>query len=180
MIDLNKKSGITLIEISIGIIISALLMAGIMNLLSAGMKGSTKGLSHQANMETASILMSQIEYDLLRATEIQDPPLNTKDSSARWKFYYAGSTSGPVTVTYSNTTSGITRHINLGGGKTENTNFATNHKVDLAFTSFATETGFEQVKHGMFVELTVASNDVKTSQAESFSMKRLIMIRSQF
>lgn len=180
MTGINRKTGVTLIELSIGILISALLLVGIMNLLSAGMKGSTKGMSHQANMETASILMSQIEYDLLRATEIQDPPPNTKDSSARWKFYYAGSAAGPATVTYSKTTNGITRHLNLGGGKTENMTFASGHNVELNFTSFAVETGFEQVKHGMFVELTVASKEAKTAKVESFSMKRLIMIRSHF
>lgn len=177
----NKiKTGLTLVEISIGVVISALLLAGIMNLLSAGMKGSTKGLSHQANMESASILMSQIEYDLLRAKELSDPPINGKDSSARWIMYYSHSDNGDATVSYSVEQDSIVRIADLGGGKTEKQVFCKGHKVNLNFTRFAVQIGFEQIRHGMFVELSVgAKEDTKLASAEVFSMKRLVMIRSQ-
>lgn len=176
---ITNKKAVTLIEISIGAIISALLLIGLLNLLNVGMRGSTKGLTHQANMESASILMAQIEYDLLRATEIMDPPSNGKDSSARWKFYYSHSKTGPAIVNYSLGPNGVTRNVDLGGGKSENTVFCNGHKVDLAFTSFAVETGFEQYRHGMCVELTVSAKEKKTGDKESFSLKRLIMVRSQ-
>ncbi len=45
----------------------------------------SKSLSHLANLEAASILMSQIEYDLMRAYELTDPPVGEKSISARWK-----------------------------------------------------------------------------------------------
>ncbi|MDD2623700.1 MAG: type II secretion system protein, partial [Candidatus Riflebacteria bacterium] len=79
------KKGLTLIEICIGVVIVSLLMVTVMKLLGTGMSGSQKGLSHLANMEAASILMSQIEYDLMRAYELTDPPVGEKSISARWK-----------------------------------------------------------------------------------------------
>ena len=98
----SRKEAFTLIEISIGIIISALLLTGILNLFSSGMKGSTKGMAYQANMETATILMAQIEYDLLKAVHI-NYPVSAKDPSekqnmAQWQFYKAPE--GIATVTY--------------------------------------------------------------------------------
>lgn len=177
---IKQRKAFTLVEISIGIIISAILLTGLLNLLSAGMKGSTKGMAHQANMEAASILMAQIEYDLLRATEITYPPNNNKDTDASWKFYHANAKNKIATVNYdSSSGNGVTRKVDLGDGKTENTVFCKEHKTDLSFTSFAVETGFEQIRHGMYVDLTVSAKDKKTGDLESFSMKRLIMIRSQ-
>lgn len=178
---IKRKQGLTLVELTIGIIISALLLCGIMHLLSAGMKGSTKGLAHQANMEAASILMSQIEYDLLRATNIKDPANNEKDKSARWEMYNSHSKDGAATVLYTVGPDGVTRNVELkDGSKKENTVFCAGHSVELAFTRFAVETGFEQIRHGMFVELKVSAKDKKTAALESFEMKRLIMVRSQF
>lgn len=177
---ISRRKGVTLVELTIGIAISALLLCGIMNLLSAGMKGSTKGLAHQANMEAASILMSQIEYDLLRATDILDPQNNEKDKSARWKLFNARSKSGSGIVTYSVGADNVTRNVEMSDGTKENSVFCSGHKIELTFTKFAVETGFEQIRHGMFVELKVSAKDKKTAVAESFEMKRLIMVRSQF
>ena len=44
----SDRKAVTLVEISIGIITSGLILAALMNLFSSGMKGSTKGLAHQA------------------------------------------------------------------------------------------------------------------------------------
>ena len=188
---IKSRKAVTLVEISIGAIIFALLMAGIMRVFSSGMKGSTKVLAHQAKMEAASILMSQIEYDLLRSTEILDPDKNTQDNTARWNFYYAASGKGtPVTVRYSaNPTDGATRFVDLGNGKTQNTVLARGHKVDLKFIYFqATSAPSEyyelgkkyQKKDVMWVEVTVSTkHDKKVGENESITLKRLIVVRSQ-
>ena len=130
------KKAFTIIEITICVIISSLLFLGIVNVLKAGMQGSSKGLNHQANMESASILMSQIEYDLLRSTTISDPDVNCQDSNARWKFRSSHSnTWDESTVTYELTTEGVVRVVELANGKRERTTFAKGHKVDLKFNS---------------------------------------------
>ena len=109
---ISRKKAVTLAEVIIGIVLSALIIIGVMRVFTSGMRGSTKGLAHQANMETASILMAQIEYDLLRATEIKSPAQNSKDDGASWKFYYAQSGLGyPLTVNYSKVSEGILRNV---------------------------------------------------------------------
>ena len=189
MINRYRKA-VTLLEVSIGIIISALLLAAILHLFSSGMKGSTKGLAHQANMEAATIIMSQIEYDLLKSTEILDPDKNTKGNIARWKFYYEPAGGVPVTVKYSaNATDGVTRSVDLGNGKKQNTVLGKGHKIELNFIYFqATSAPSEyydlgkkyQRKNVMWVEIKVSTkNDKKIGENEHIELKRLIVVRSQ-
>lgn len=192
------RRGFTLIEVSIGVIISAIILVGLMNLFSSGMRGSTKGLAHQANMESASILMSQIEYDLLRATEIIEPAEDNKSNNGSWKFYYAASAAitgkgDPVTVQYNtNTGDGCVRYVDMGDGKTQNTVLAKGQKVDLSFAHFTVNNALKkyadkkliQKKHAVWVELTVSSKYGKKigkgdKELEPFTLKKLIVIRSQ-
>lgn len=181
----RRTKAVTLIEVMIGIILSAILIIGVMNIFSSGMKGSTKGLAHQANMETASILMAQIEYDLLRATYIKSPTVDMKDDGASWKFYYAASGLGyPLTVNYSKGSEGIVR--NVIDEKTNkiinNSVFAKGHEVSLNFTHLKFEDGEEKKnyqKHGLWIELTVSAKEKRTAQVETFTLKRLIIIRNQ-
>lgn len=175
----NNRKAVTLIEVSIGIVLSALLLGGVLNLFTSGMKGSAKGLTHQDNMETAYILMTQIEYDLLRATKIESPGWDQKDDAARW--FFQDSENGvakEIPVIYSNNgTDGIIRDID--GKKMY---YAKGHPVELRFTHFAVDTGLGKEsdllveKHGMWVELIVYSK----SKKESFKMNRLIVIRRPF
>ena len=191
------RRGFTLIEVSIGVIISAIILVGLMNLFSSGMKGSTKGLAHQANMESDSILMSQIEYDLLRATEIIEPAEDKKSNNASWRFYYAASAvitgkGDPVAVQYTNHGDGITRYVDMGDGKTQSTVLAKGQKVDLSFAHFTINNALKkyadkkliQKKHAIWVELTVSSKYSKKvgkgdKEHEPFTLKKLIVIRSQ-
>ena len=174
------KKAFTIIEITICVIISILLFLGVINVLKAGMQGSSKGLSHQANMESASVLMSQIEYDLLRSTSISEPKVNCRDSIARWKFWNSHSNNWEATVTYELSNEGVVRVVELSDGKIEKTVFAKGHKVVLKFTHFTTRPSFEVRKNGMIVELTVAAKDnKKIGENESFSMKKVFVVRNQ-
>ena len=82
----KSKSAITLIEMSIAIVLAFILLSVVLKIFSSGMKESANALTHQDNMETANILMSQIEYDLIKATAIQSPNCNEKSNNAKWLF----------------------------------------------------------------------------------------------
>ena len=180
----NKKA-VTLIEISICIVLSTLLLIGILNLFSSGMKGSAKALTHQDNMEAANILMRQIEYDLSRATEIMSPARNKTEKEANWVIKYKeGGQEKAITYMYnveSNSTlfppyKGIKRIVDNTGEDSKDSYLAKGHPIKLFFTHFASGTAdFE--KHGMWVELEVGSqrNDVAT-----ITLKRLIAIQKPF
>lgn len=181
----RKTKAVTLIEVMIGIILSAILIIGVMNIFSSGMKGSTKGLAHQANMETASILMAQIEYDLLRGTHIKSPSVDMKDDGASWKFYYAASGLGyPLTVNYTKGSEGIVRNVidEKTNKVINNTVFGKGHDVSLSFTHLKFEDSNDKKnmqKHGLWIELTVSAKEKRTAQVETFTLKRLIIIRNQ-
>lgn len=179
----HNSKAVSLIEVVIAVVLASLIIIGLMNLFSSGMKGSTKGLAHQANMETASILMAQIEYDLLRASKIKSPEGNKNDDCASWLFSDATTSSEkvtPLTVNYTKDANGISRKVIDENNKTiSNTVFAKNHNFNISFLHLAFNTKIEsQKKHGMWVELTISSKDKKTDIAESFTLKRLILLRS--
>ena len=180
-----RQKAFTLIEISIGIIISALLLAGIMRVFSSGMKGSTKGMAYQANMEAATILMAQIEYDLSKAVLINYPAgakdASDKQNQAQWQFHKEPE--GIATVTYQIVDGCITRDVALPNGKNLKSVFGQELKSDIKFLHFAVNSGtsdFEVLKHAMWVELKVETKNVKNvGQNESIELDRLIVIRSQ-
>lgn len=181
----SRKEAFTLIEISIGIIISALLLTGIMNLFSSGMKGSTKGMAYQANMETATILMAQIEYDLLKTVQINYPTSadgpNDKQKMAQWQFYKAPE--GIATVTYQIIDNNVVRDVELPNGKNQKSVFGKGLNIDINFLHFAVNSGtseFEILKHAMWVELKVDTKyDKNVGKNEPIELNRLILIRSQ-
>lgn len=65
----SVSRGVTLIEISMAVLIGAILSLAVTRIFSSGIKISQKGSSHLTNMQNASILMSQLEQDLCRAIE---------------------------------------------------------------------------------------------------------------
>ncbi len=189
----TRKKAVTLIEISIGIVISALIFVALMNLFSAGMKGSTKGLAHQDNMQVASLLMSQIEYDLLRSTEILSPTYGDSDNAAQWKLCYDRIDNKYATVDYTSEGNTVARKVTLSNNKTEKINYGKDNKVKVEFTHFATnvadeKSGNQQYVRAMWVEVTVASKeDKKIGEANKekklgeneITLKRLVILRSQ-
>ena len=180
----NKKA-VSLVEVVICIILSTLLLIGILNLLSSGMKGSAKALTHQDNMEAANILMRQIEYDLSKASEIVSPARNKTEKEANWVFKYKeGDQEKTITYLYnveSNNTlfppyNGIKRIMDKTGEGSRKSYLAKGHPIKLTFTHYASGTA-DYEKHGMWVELEVGSqrNDVAT-----FSLNKLIAIKKPF
>ena len=183
----NNRKAVTLVEVVIVVALSSMIILAIMNLLSSGMKGSAKGLAHQANMESASIIMSQIEYDLLRATTISKPESGANEDfdKAIWDFHYGASNSGdPSNVTYSRLMNGmgVCREVKMAGGKNQKTIFAKYQKVDLSFKHFVFNTGSKQYpiyKDAMLVGVTVSSKDNKRGGTnEAFTLRRLIVVRN--
>ena len=176
---IHSKKALTIVEITIGVLISSVLLIVVLNLFSSGMKNSSKTLTHQDNMEAANILMSQIECDLQRATEIKHPGWNDSDNVANWVFQNKNVN---ITYTYDGATGleGIRRIVN-DNGKSMNTIFSKGHPVKIKFTHYAKPTSIEKgniknyEKHGMWVEVVVGT---KNSDIASFTLKRLITIHS--
>ena len=180
-----RKKAITLIEISIGILIFSILLVGILNLFSSGLKGSAKALTHQDNMEAANLLMAQIENDLAKASEIVFPEWNKEARNAQWK-YKADNTANETIFSYDYTEGDLKGvHRKVSGNNLELENYlAKDHIIDLKFKHFAIDAGkgkddnFTEERHGIWVDLTVYSKD--KNDKDSFTMKRLISIRKPF
>ena len=175
----NLKKAITLIEMSIAIVFAFILLAGVLKIFSSGMKGSAKALTHQDNMETANILMSQIEYDLIKATEIQIPACNEKSKNAQWSFKTKSSL-GDISFSYDyvqNSTDGVHRIVN-GNDIKEDNYFARGHPINLQFTHivvYSDDSNENTIteNHGMWVELDVGS---QKGDVATYTLKRLIVM----
>ncbi len=178
----RKTKAISLIEISIATVLAFIILGSILNLFSSGIKGSTRNLTHQDNMETANILMSQIEFDLLKANQIKSPDWNQEGNNALWVLKSTSSSLGDITFTYDyvpNSQEGIHRYVK-GNNIEENYYYAKGHPVKLNFTHIVvkpqnTSNPFIE-KHAMWVELDVGSakGDVAT-----YTLRRLITLKNQ-
>ena len=184
---MNKKA-FTLVEILVGISIASIVIIALMNLFQIGMRGSSKGMAHLENMETAFILMTQIEYDLLRAYSINYPQNDAEEDGAKWDFYYGNSDSNKASVDYSYENNAIARKVTIyntdgSSGDIEKSYFCEGYNVDLSFSHFVFDVGSPnnpKKRHGMWVELTVFSNDNRNGgDNEPFTLQRLIMVRKK-
>ncbi|MGM0600154.1 MAG: PilW family protein [Candidatus Rifleibacteriota bacterium] len=167
------KRGITLVEACIAALLLSIVMAVVMNMFAGGLKGSNKGMAHLTNMQTAALIMSQIEYDLMRATSLNDPAIENSESDARWQITNQdGSTS---TIIYrladglerqeDNSLTGQSKHV-FGRGLNLSALFR-----QLQFNLPANN----RSKSGMWVEITVSSDE---DNNEEFKSKRLIVCRN--
>lgn len=68
-----KRNGVTLIEMSIGLVIAVLIVGALHSLMSTGLKSSVKGSSHLSNIQVASIITSYLERDFVNAVEVTTP-----------------------------------------------------------------------------------------------------------
>ena len=177
------KKAITLVEVLISIFIFLLILVSVMNLFSSGIQGSQKSLTHQDNMQTANILMAQIEYDLLRATEIVYPEINDKQKEANWKTIT--NDGKEISFVYDTINKGIEGvHRNVTGyniASPIDQFFAKDHVINLSFTHFvvnATQNnGMLNDKHSMWVELEIGE---KNGKVATFTMNRLISVKKPF
>lgn len=180
----TQRKAITLVEISIVSVLAFLIIGSILNVFSSGIKGSTRNLTHQDNMETANILMSQIEFDLLKVNEIISPDWNQEGNKAIMVMK-SSSSLGDIVFSYDNdptSQNGVHRYVK-GNNFEENNYFAKNHPVKLNFThvviNSTNSNNNERLfieKHAMWVELEVGS---AKGDVASYTLKRLITLKSQ-
>lgn len=180
--NINKKA-VTLVEVLICVALSVVILIGILNLFGSALKGSAKTLTMQDNIETANILISQIEHDLLNATEIIVPDWNEESIGLALWIYDSKNTDGSIGYAYdyvANSKDGVHRKTTKNN-ISQDYYFAKGHLVDLKFKHFAVDTYKDQnneiieEKHGMWVELTVYSKE--KNEKDSFTIKRLIPIK---
>ncbi len=173
---LFKRSGITLAEMAIGLAIVSIIFAVVFNVFSIGLRGSNKGMAHLTIMEGAAILLSQIEYDLLRASVVKDPVAGASDKDARWEILLDDA-SGKGIIMYNLLDEGIQRTIDADG-KQHKYIYCRGLKVGLKFQHVVLpDPANAQQKVGMWVELNVEAPE-KFATEEKFSMKRLIICKN--
>ncbi|PKL43999.1 MAG: hypothetical protein CVV41_09555 [Candidatus Riflebacteria bacterium HGW-Riflebacteria-1] len=172
----RPRRGITLIEITIGLIIISAIFAVVFNIFGVGLRGSHKGMAHLTIMEGAAILLAQIEYDLLRAYALTDPADGSSDKVARWEIFTEDS-SGDGIVMYNLSDEGIERTLEVGGTVNKYV-YCRGLTVGIKFHHISLPDPENSLKRvGMWVELSVAAPE-KFATVEKFSMKRLIICKN--
>lgn len=172
----NWRNGITLVELTIGIVIVSIIFAAVFNLFSIGLRGSNKGMAHLTIMEGAAILLSQIEYDLLRASKLVCPELGKADKDASWEMLLDND-SGKGTIIYNLLEDGVERNLVVDSEQHKYV-FCRGLKVDLQFRHISLpDPANSQEKVGMWVEVSVIAPE-KFDTTEKFSMKRLILCKN--
>lgn len=136
-----RSYGVTLIEIMICVLVGSILIYAASRLLSGGLKTSAKGTAHLNLVQATTILMSQIEDDLHRASRIIVPGQNAKDSTAQIEAWETDSTGKPILTTVSYLPGpggkGFTRRRSVGGGSEEHV-FCRGMLTTASFTSVLT------------------------------------------
>ncbi len=64
------RRGFTLAEAIIGVVLASFVVLIISRLLSSGVRSSVKGAAHLTNVQGASLLISQLDFDLKRASSV--------------------------------------------------------------------------------------------------------------
>lgn len=149
-------------------------MAAVMNMFANGIKGSSKGMAHLTNMQTAAIIMSQIEYDLLRSTKINDPSINIQEKAGRWELLNQDGTTS--TVIYNLLPDGIERQEDnsSSGKRTHVFGKGLNLKIQLRHLEFPNPAK-KQTKEGMWVELKVST---ARTDGEEFTLTRMVVCKN--
>ncbi|KAF1081233.1 MAG: hypothetical protein GQF41_2501 [Candidatus Rifleibacterium amylolyticum] len=172
----TARRGITLAELAIGLIIVSIIFVAVFNIFSVGLRGSNKGMAHLTIMEGAAILLSQIEYDLLRASLIKDPSAGSSDKDARWEILIDDSSDKGI-IMYNLLDNGIERTVDVAG-KQHKYIYCRGLEVGLKFQHVTLpDPATAQQKVGMWVELSLKAPE-KFGTEEKFSMKRLIICKN--
>jgi hypothetical protein len=120
--------------------------------------------------------MSQIEYDLLRASHILDPALGVSENSTRWELL-TDDLSGFGTVIYTDSSKGVERNF-ISDSDNEKYLFCKDLQTEISFRHvFFNDPVNATEKIGMWVTLRVKTAE-KFSTTEEFSMKRLFMCKN--
>lgn len=172
----NTRQGLSMVEVLLGILIISVVFAIALNLTGSGLRGADKGMSHLVLMQSAAILMAQIEYDLLRASNILDPALGVTDTAARWELL-TDDADGMGTVIYNQVSNGVERHFTTASDN-DRYIYCKGLNVDLDFRHVGfPDTTNSSVKRGMLIKIKVLSAE-KFGTTEEFKMKRLFICKN--
>ncbi len=168
------KCGVTLIEVCIGALLLSIILTIVMNLFAGGLKGSNKGMAHLTNMNSAAVIMAQIENDILRATKIMDPTIETTETAARWELQNEDGTTS--TIIYNLLPNGLERKEDSPSSGKKNHIFGRDLNLKIRFRHLEFLLTKEKTrKEGMWVELKVSTN---SKNDEEFSLNRLVLSRN--
>ena len=174
----SKQQALSLIELIIGAAVTSLIITGLMQFYLAGLRSSQRGIEHLNNMGVAAVLMSQIEYDLMRAKRLVSPAQGHSDSSASWEFVVdsAGNTG---VISYSLETDGIMR-TEKRNGNTQSYVYCRNRKAGLSFDNLVLGSSLvAENRNGVLVSVQVANHQSGGMPAEEFEIIRLITWRAR-
>ncbi|MFZ5951918.1 MAG: type IV pilus modification PilV family protein [Candidatus Rifleibacteriota bacterium] len=172
-IHLKQKFGITLVEVAIGAVLVSLMIAGLMNFFSFGLRGSKKGMENLTNMGEASILMSQIELDLMRGRQLISPSPGDSSTAAEWRLERIDD-SETSTVSYRQLSKGVER-TEKGGAEQEKYVFCRDRNVNISFDHLSLKDLPEEIdRTAVLVALSVSGSPDGKAPSEEFRMIRLI------
>ncbi len=172
----QPRRGLTLAEIAVSVLLGAIVLLAASQMLSSGMKTSTKGSAHLTNVQATSLLMSQIEEDVQRAVDVSfNPPGNPEPSA---KFVILEEQGGKVAtcaIIYERAgdPQGIKRTRDPGGGAASEVHaFCRGLKVlDCSFTRL----DLEDRRIGFKVVLKTGTYP---TGSEEFTLERFILCRN--
>ncbi|MFZ2957351.1 MAG: hypothetical protein WA705_10715 [Candidatus Ozemobacteraceae bacterium] len=96
----SPRRATTLIEIVISVLLGSILILAATKLLSGGLKTSSKGSAHLTIVQATTILMSQLEEDLRRASSIVVPVAGGVENQLQLEVWEIDATTGkPATST---------------------------------------------------------------------------------
>lgn len=169
----TSRSAVTLVEVLIAIVIVSLIIAALMSFFSFGLIGSRRGMENLTNIGEASILMSQIELDFMRARRVLSPGSGESASEARWEVFTSEGSSGGL-ITYRQTARGVERSETRGGNSSSYT-FCKGRSVNISFDHLILKNLPEKIdKTAVLVALSVGNSPEDARPSEEFRMIRLI------
>jgi len=174
-----RKSGFTLVEVTISVFLGALVLAGLSRLLSSSLKMTNKGSAHLTNVQATAIFLRQLVEDARRACDLSQMPENQDGTSAKFDILEESEMGGLATssIIYeiSQGARGIIRK-NAPPPGAESTPVTHTFCRDLLILNC----GFRHVNlvgggKGIYVSLKIGT---PPSGSEEFEIKRFILCRN--
>lgn len=174
----RARHAVSMVELTIAVVLTSLIISGLMMLYTTGLKGSRKGLDHLDNMNAAAILMSRIEYDFMKAVAVNEPEIGKSANGSTWKILtdVAGSFG---TIEYQMVPEGILRRETIGGNP-QSYIFCRGKRATISFDRLSLDAeATNDGKNAFIVALNVADAKIEATGDEEFEIIRLIFWRSQ-
>jgi len=134
---MKHRKAFTLVEISICVLLGAMVVFTLIRMFSGGVKSSAKGSAHLTNIQAASILLSQIDTDFRKTVDILYPQSGNVDPSLNIKLQAQEGFTGTidsVSIIYEAAASGkgVKRIWDDNSGPSEHV-FCRNLSTDISF-----------------------------------------------